>query len=98
MTPIELTLTTLGEQATTEIAKVRDAKGYFANLQAAKSGGSIAGKARAEIERETGSPVISDKNYLKEDQRKKAELLPPEFREVVKRITAEENPNKENKK
>src|SRR5258708_6675632 len=36
MTPIELTLTTLGEQATTEIAKTQNVQGMVENLEAAK--------------------------------------------------------------
>jgi len=74
MTPIELTLTTLGEQATTEISRAKNAKGYFQNLGAAESGGSVAGKARKEIERQTGNRVVSDKNYLTENQRRQEEI------------------------
>lgn len=95
MTPIELTLTTLGEQATTEIARVRNAKGYFANFQAAKSGGSIAGKARKQIELETGERVISPKNYLKEDQRKRIESLPLQLNEVIQDITEKKDDSEE---
>ena len=97
MTPIELTLTTLGEQATTEIARVRNAQGYYANFQAARSGGGIAGKARKQIEQETGARVISPKNYLKEDQRKKIEGLPPELHEVVKQAMDTDKSKEPNK-
>lgn len=84
MTPLELTLTTLGEQATAEIAKVRDAKGYFENLQAAKSGGQIAGNTREQLEVATGKRVVSEKNYLTERQRQNnEEALPPGFKETV---------------
>ncbi|MCX6738526.1 MAG: Bro-N domain-containing protein [Candidatus Parcubacteria bacterium] len=70
MTPIELTLTTLGKQATKEIAKTRDAKGFDQNLQAAKSGGHIAGTARIQIEQETKRSVVSKENYLTDRQKK----------------------------
>lgn len=85
MTPIELTLTTLGEQATTEIAKTRDARGMMENLDAAKRGGIIAGTARAQIQQATGKPVVSRDNYLTERQRQNA-ALPEGLGEVVKKI------------
>ncbi|MEO6536456.1 MAG: Bro-N domain-containing protein [Candidatus Paceibacterota bacterium] len=91
MTPIELTLTTLGEQATTEIAKVRNSQGMFENLQASKSGGGIAGKARQEIELQTGRRVISDENYLTERQRKNASL-PDGLAEIIEKSV---HPDKE---
>lgn len=72
MTPIELTLTTLAEQATVEIARVRDAQGFDENKDAAISGGKIAGNARAQIEKQTQKSVVSEENYLTERQRKNA--------------------------
>lgn len=91
MTPIELTLTTLGEQATKEIAKTNDAKGLNKNLDAAKRGGQIAGTARIQIEQATKEPVVSNKNYLTERQRKNA-MLPDGFGEVVKKIIEDKKP------
>lgn len=69
MTPLELTLTTLGEQATREITKSTNAKGLQANMNAAKQGGSIAGSARHRIEQATGQKVVSSRNYLTAIQR-----------------------------
>ena len=69
MTPIEITLTTLGEQATKEIAVSTDAIGMHRNMEAAKSGGSIAGQARASIESVTKKSIISSDNYLKEKKK-----------------------------
>ena len=66
MTPIELTLTTLGEQATREITKTNNAQGYRDNLDAAKQGGRIAGTARIQIEQATKNPVVTKENYLSE--------------------------------
>lgn len=83
MTPIELTLTTLGEQATKEIATSTDAKNYYQNLMAAKSGGSIAGQARMGIEAATKKNIVSPENYLK--TKKKSEVL-PELEEVKNKI------------
>lgn len=94
MTPIELTLTTLGEQATKEIAKTRNAKGFLANLNAAKSGGHIAGTARIQIEQETKKPVISKENYLTERQRQNVSL-PESFDKIVKKIVEEKKSKNE---
>jgi len=88
MTPIELTLSTLGEQATSEITKAKDSKSFHENLEAAKSGGKIAGTARREIEDKTGNPVVSSKNYLTERQRRNVELdkIPDSFQETMQRL------------
>ena len=62
----------LGEAATTEIARKRDARGFEPNKEAAVDGGSVAGKARKDLESQTGRRVVSRQNYLKEPQSKKA--------------------------
>ena len=64
MTDLELILTMLGESSTKEIARQRDAQGFYPNHQAAKIGGSIAGGARKRIEAETGTQVVSKQNFL----------------------------------
>lgn len=64
MTPIELTLTTLGEQTTTEIIKSTNALTFEEHKYAAKKGGKIAGNTRREIQAATGKSVVSSKNYL----------------------------------
>lgn len=69
MTPIELTLTTLGEQATTMIIKETSPDSLDTHKHAARKGGGIAGKARKDIEQATGKMVVSKKNYLTEQQR-----------------------------
>jgi DNA-damage-inducible protein D len=69
MTNTELVLTMLGEVATKQIAGSRDAIGFVANQEAARSGGQIAGNARLALERATGTKVLSSKNNL--------ESLPP---------------------
>lgn len=70
MTPIELTLTTLGEQVTTEIIQNTKPNSFAKHKLAAEKGGSIAGNTRRQIEDTTGKSVISPKNYLTEKQRK----------------------------
>ena len=62
MTPIELTLTTLGEQATSEIIKSSNPSSLPQHAFAAKKGGKIAGNARRQIEKVTGKSVVSPKN------------------------------------
>lgn len=69
MTPIELTLTTLGEQTTREITRSTDAKTLQQHMAAAEHGGNIAGEARKKIESAIGAPVVSSQNYLTERQR-----------------------------
>ena len=64
MTDWELILTMLGEKATTDIAKAKDAQGFDENKQAAAKGGKIAGETREKLELETGRSVVSDENYL----------------------------------
>lgn len=69
MTDLELIFTMLGEKSTTEIARTRDAKGFYQNSKAATAGGNIAGAARRELEKETGQRVVSTSNYLGKDER-----------------------------
>lgn len=64
MTDLELIFSMLGEASTTEIAVQRDAQGFQENQEAAKSGGSIAGNARKELEKKSGRKVISSSNFL----------------------------------
>ncbi|HEX6377184.1 MAG TPA: hypothetical protein VFZ91_15840 [Allosphingosinicella sp.] len=69
MTDLELILTMLGETSTTAITRQRDSQGLYESAQAARAGGSIAGGARKQIERETGQKVVSINNYLGGRQR-----------------------------
>jgi DNA-damage-inducible protein D len=66
----ELIFTMVGEKATTDIAKSRDARGFEENKNAANRGGQIAHNARKELENETGKSVISGNNFLELDQKK----------------------------
>ncbi len=72
MTDLELIFTMLGEASTTEIARQEDAQGLQRNRNAAKRGGNVAGKARKQLEDETGQSIVSDDNFLpsKEDRKK----------------------------
>ena len=64
MTDLELIFTMLGEAATTEIARNKDADGFQQNKKAAKEGGTIAGTARKQLERKSGKPVVTRNNFL----------------------------------
>ena len=64
MTDLELIFTMLGEAATTEIARNKDAKGFVKNKQAAREGGSVAGSARRQLEAKSGRKVVTSANYL----------------------------------
>jgi len=63
MTDLELIFTMLGEKVTTEISKKEKPVAMPANKKVAKRGGTVAGKARKETEKEIGRSVISKKNY-----------------------------------
>jgi len=64
MTDWELIFNMLGEKATTDITRTRDAKGFEENKKAAQRGGQIARNARKELEHETGESVVSKDNFL----------------------------------
>ena len=64
MNDLELIFSMLGEAATTEITRNRDARGFDENKQAAVDGGSVAGGARKELEAKSGKKVVSRENYL----------------------------------
>ncbi len=64
MNDLELIFSMLGEAATTEITRVRDTKGFVESREAAREGGSVAGKARKELEGRTGRKIVSSGNFL----------------------------------
>jgi DNA-damage-inducible protein D len=71
MTDWELILTMVGEKATTDITNARDSKGLTECKKTAKEGGEIAGNTRKQIEEKTGKKIISQKNYLNLNEKKK---------------------------
>ena len=64
MSTLEIVLNMLAEATTTELTKTKNPQGLDENKKVAKDGGSIAGNARKEIEKETGQPVITSKNAI----------------------------------
>ena len=71
MDDLELIFSMLGEAATTEITKTKNAQGFIENRKTARKGGSVAGKARKDLERKTGKKVSTKQNYLQDSQRQK---------------------------
>lgn len=64
MTDLELVITMLGEATTTKLHKDRDSQGMKKLKKDAHDGGSVAGRARKDIEKLTGSSVVSKDNFL----------------------------------
>jgi DNA-damage-inducible protein D len=69
---LELVFNMLGEAATTEITRNKDARGFLENKETAREGGEVAGKARKDLESRTGRRVVSRKNYLEGPPDRKA--------------------------
>lgn len=74
MTDLELIFTMLGEAATTEIARNKDAQGLVKNKRAAREGGSVAGNARRQLEAKSGRKVVTTANYLTDKPKPKLPL------------------------
>jgi len=71
MNDLELIFNMLGEASTTEIAKNKNARGFAENKFAAIKGGSVAGKARKDLEKKSGKKVSTSENYLLKQEDKK---------------------------
>lgn len=77
MNEAELIFTALAELSTRQIAESQEAIGFSENKQAAKTGGSIAKKARLTLEQKIGASIISKENYLKPTLPSSTDLLSP---------------------
>jgi hypothetical protein len=64
MNDLELIFSMLGEAATTEITRTRDAQGFPQSKGAARAGGTVAGNARRELETTSGRKIVTAENYL----------------------------------
>ncbi len=60
MSNLELVLSMLAEASTTEISKQKQPTGLEENKSIARKGGTVAKKARLEIEKQTGKAVVTD--------------------------------------
>lgn len=74
MEDMELILTMLAEATTTQITKNRDSQGFVPLKKDARDGGGVAGRTRKDIERVSGSKVVSPKNFL--DLNNKKHMFP----------------------
>jgi len=70
MTDWELILTMFGEKATTDITIEKNSQGFNQCKKSANKGGSIAKRARKDLEKNIGRSVISKKNFLSVKKRK----------------------------
>jgi DNA-damage-inducible protein D len=74
MSEAELIFTALAEMSTRQIAESVEATGMTENADTGKKGGRIAKNARIELEKKTGRPVVTGKNFLgpsKKEKRKR---------------------------
>ena len=62
MSNLEIVLNMLAEASTTEISKVAKPEGLDENKGVARKGGNAAKKARVEIEKHTGKPIVTSNN------------------------------------
>ena len=62
MSTTELTLNQLAEVATKELSQQEKPVGFEENKRVAKTGGSIAGNARRDLEEQLGRPIITSQN------------------------------------
>ena len=71
MNDLELIFNMLGERVTTEISQQEKPDTFVGNKKVANRGGSIAGNARKQTEKELGRPIVSKENYLPKLKNKK---------------------------
>ncbi len=64
MSDLELVLNMLAEATTTELSKELEPATFSENRDIAQKGGAVAGRARQDIESQTGKPVISSKSAV----------------------------------
>jgi DNA-damage-inducible protein D len=69
MSDLELIFTMLGERVTTEISQTEKPDTFYKSKKVAKRGGSVAGTARIETEKELGRSIVTNENYLLENKR-----------------------------
>ena len=72
MDDMELILTMLAEATTTKLTQARNSQGFAPLKKDANDGGSVAGRTRKDIEKQSDAKVVSPNNFL--DLRKKRRL------------------------
>jgi len=73
MTDLELIFTMLGERVTTEISQIEKPETFIKSKNVAKRGGSVAGTARKETEKELGRSIVTNQNFLSPISQKRLE-------------------------
>ncbi len=68
MTDLELIFSMLGEAATTEITRNKNAQGFDEGKKVAQEGGAVAGRARRDLETKSGRRVVTSENYLEQPE------------------------------
>lgn len=63
MEDMELILTMLGEATTTKLTQTRDSQGFGKLKQDASDGGGVAGRTREDIEKISGTKIVSSNNF-----------------------------------
>ncbi|HAF94475.1 MAG: phage antirepressor protein [Elusimicrobia bacterium GWC2_51_8] len=71
MDDLELIFNMLGERVTTEISQQEKPDTFMKNKKVAERGGSVAGNARKQTEKEIGRSVVSPKNYVQTPENRK---------------------------
>ncbi|MBU1975844.1 MAG: Bro-N domain-containing protein [Nanoarchaeota archaeon] len=74
MNDLELIFSMLGERVSTEITRNNDAQGFNECEDAAKQGGSVAGRARKDAEKQIGKPISTKENYKEIPEKKRKKL------------------------
>jgi len=75
MTNLELVLNMLAETSTTELSKKQKPTDFKENKLIARKGGSVAGKARLDLEKKLGESIISPLNAKRIGHKKENEEL-----------------------
>ena len=73
MNDLELIFSMLGEKLTTEVTKKKDAQGFPENVETAKEGGAVAGRARLDAEKTLGIKVVSPESQLEVAKKRRIE-------------------------
>ncbi len=71
MTDLELIFTMLGEASTTAITKEENSQGFDECKDSTNKGGSIAKRAREDLEKNLGKSIVSKENFLPKKKEKK---------------------------
>ncbi len=71
MGDLELIFSMLGEASTTQIARGKHARGFIENQEAAQEGGTVAGKAREDLEARSGKKIVTPENFLLQPESRK---------------------------